>query len=206
VRFVSRLRGRDLFLVDTVGIVLAAYVALAVRYGKLVEPGIVAPYLAIIAVLVIVRTVVDAQFGLYSTGWRFASVPDVQRIVAAVAVGTLVTAAVVYVPAALDVTSVPESFPELFWPIELLVTLSVLGGIRFAIRSASDLGPGLARETTVKGRPTLLYGAGPLPASIPSASWTTIPPCQAARWRACGCSVASISSRTPRRAQAPKSS
>ena len=41
--------------------------------------------------LLAVRTIVNIQLGLYSRRWRFASVPDLERIVAAVALGSLVS-------------------------------------------------------------------------------------------------------------------
>jgi FlaA1/EpsC-like NDP-sugar epimerase len=143
---------------DLVGVTVAAYLAVALRYDGFGTPGIITAYLPFVALLLIVRTSADIRLGLYDRTWRFASVPDLERIVAAVSLGTLVTLFIwltshfVGVPWAVDV-------PHTFWLAEMVFSLALIGGIRFAIRAASDLRPeveNVARDS----RRTLLYGAG----------------------------------------------
>ncbi len=53
-----------------------------------------------------------------------------------------------------------NGFPRSFWIIELLLSVAILGGVRFGIRAASDAAPTAASETASDRRATLLYGAG----------------------------------------------
>ena len=81
--------------------------------------------------VVAVHTLVDIRFGLYSHDWRFASVPDLVRIVLAVVSRhgdrrrDHVRASSLVRP---DVT---DKVPLPFWPVELLLALAVVGGLRF---------------------------------------------------------------------------
>ncbi len=156
----GRVRGRHLLLLDFVGVAAAGYVTLTLRYDHLVEPSTLFVFSPVLAVLLPVRTMSNIGFGLYSRRWRFASVPDLGRIVAAVALGSLVTLGVFYgTSAVLGVDWVP-GFPRSFWVVEPLLSMAVFGSLRFAIRAASDLAPHHATGTRAEPRPTLLYGAG----------------------------------------------
>ncbi len=165
----SHLRGRHLFAIDTIGIVVAAIIAMAVRYpGMPIEENIPAAY-GLVLLMVAIRTLVDIRMGLYAHDWRFASIPDLQRIVGATLVGTVVAAGAFYA-VALGVTnaggmSPAEGLPLSFWPIELLVTLTIVGGTRFGIRAVQDLSAS-AGTTGAPPRATLLYGAGTIGAMI----------------------------------------
>ena len=72
-----------------------------------------------------------------------ASVPELERIVIGVVAGSLLAAAIVYAlgwaqAASFQVRPVMDGFPRSFWISELLVSLAVLGGVRFAIRAAAE--------------------------------------------------------------------
>jgi len=169
---VSRLRGRHLLVLDTAGIVVAATVALIVRYGDVQGVEAHIPHVVpIIGLLLAIRTVIDMRSGLYGHDWRFASVPDLQRIVGAVALGSLVTFVVVWAltiaspgtiagPGTIASPGFNSGLPLSFWPIELLMTLFVVGGMRFGIRAVFDLAPDSREEIPIEYRATLLYGAG----------------------------------------------
>ena len=78
---VGGLRGRHLLVLDIVGIAAAAYVALALRFEDVIEAGeLFMRWLPILSVLVAARVAANVRFGLYSRRWRFASVPDLERI------------------------------------------------------------------------------------------------------------------------------
>jgi FlaA1/EpsC-like NDP-sugar epimerase len=168
---VGRLRGRHLFILDTVGILLAAWVGMAIRYDAFTHLEAAIPFAFLLAgMLVVIRTVVDVTFGLYAHDWRFASVPDLQRIVVAVFTGSVLMAvAVVAADLALrsagQNTLLAQGLPRSFWAIEFLITLAVIGGSRFGIRGAQDFtaSPG---ATGVQPRAALLYGAGSIGAMI----------------------------------------
>jgi FlaA1/EpsC-like NDP-sugar epimerase len=154
------MRGRHLLGIDLAAIVAASYVALAFRYDGL--PGLdgALAYLPILAVLLMTRTTANIWFGLYSRGWRFASVPDLTRIVAAALGGTAIAVAIVYPVSAITGGSLTAGFPRSFWIGELLLTLAALGGFRFGIRAASDWMPRSIPMAVVERRRTLFYGAG----------------------------------------------
>jgi FlaA1/EpsC-like NDP-sugar epimerase len=157
--FARRLRGRHLLAIDVVGIVVAAYLALALRFDRLTAPTQVNDFALVVLLLIAVRTATNVEAGMYSRRWRFASVPELTRITLAVLAGSLVTILIFYGSYALVRASWAEGFPRSFWFIELLLATAILGGVRFAIRAASDravTGVG----SRVDRRATLLYGAG----------------------------------------------
>src|SRR4029079_11971345 len=98
-RAAVRVRGRHLLVLDLVAIVVAAYLALAIRYDRLFAALPSLPTLQVIAILLVGRTLINIRGGLYGRRWRFASVPDLQRIVVAVGLGSFVAATVFYAAA-----------------------------------------------------------------------------------------------------------
>lgn len=159
-QFAAQLRGRHLLVVDIGAIILAAYVALAFRYDDLVTLDVVGAYLPILAVLLAMRLLSNMRFGLYSRGWRFASVPDLIRIAAASLVGTAAAVVAVYVIAVISDGALTSGFPRSFWAAEMVLTLAALGGTRFGIRAASEWMPNGGPVAPVDRRRTLFYGAG----------------------------------------------
>ena len=141
----SRLRGRHLLALDVLGVLAAAYVALALRYEDVIDAYQFAHWLPIILILITVRVAWNVRFGLYSRGWRFASVPDLERIAAAALAGSVTAFAIVYGASAVLKVDWASDFPRSFWPVEMLIAGAVLGGMRFAIRAASDWSPSAAR-------------------------------------------------------------
>ena len=83
-RFARRLRARHLAVIDLVGIVVASYAALSLHFESLLDFDGVMRFLPAILLVLSVRTSSNVWLGLYSRGWRFASVPDVGRIAGAV--------------------------------------------------------------------------------------------------------------------------
>ncbi|MFI5259385.1 MAG: polysaccharide biosynthesis protein [Candidatus Limnocylindrales bacterium] len=160
LRLVARVRGRYLLAIDLVGIFVAAYAALALRFDRFSGPVSVPAFPVLVSLLLVVRTTVNVKFGLYSRRWRYASVPDLERVVAAVALGSLVALVLFYGGSALGNTTWPDGFPRSFWLAELLLSVAIIGGVRFAIRAASDLATGRGLATPSDGHATLLYGAG----------------------------------------------
>ncbi len=158
--FASRIRGRHLLFLDLLGIFVAAYVSLELRFDQLSAPFEVPAFPVVVALLLCVRTAVNIRLGLYSRRWRFASVPDLERIVAAVALGSVISLSLFYGATALGYSSLPDGFPRSFWAAEMLVSVAILGGLRFGIRAASDLGVKPARAPHADPRLTLLCGAG----------------------------------------------
>lgn len=90
-------------------------------------------------------------FGLYRGLWRFASLSDLQHLLAAVSVGALLTTSLVWL---LDLGPIPRSVLVLH-PILLAL---MMGGSRFAYRSWRE--HRLYGPAKMRGQPVLILGAG----------------------------------------------
>jgi FlaA1/EpsC-like NDP-sugar epimerase len=154
------MRGRYLLAIDLVGIVVAAYVALALRFDRISGPIMIPVFPIVVGLLLAVRTITNIRLELYSRRWRFASVPELERVVVAAAVGSFFSMVVFYGTSLAGDGVLAEGFPRSFWPIELLLSVAILGGVRFGIRAAAESSPTPVRARSTGDRPTLLYGAG----------------------------------------------
>jgi len=154
-----QLRGRFLLAIDLLGIVVAAYLAAAFRFDRISGPVFVPGFPLVVGLLLAVRTFTNIRLGLYSRRWRYASVGDLERIIVAVALGSLAAISIFYGLALLSGAAWPDGFPRSFWPIELLLSVAILGGVRFGIRLASERAA-TTGSTTADREATLLYGAG----------------------------------------------
>ena len=105
--------------------------------------------LRLLPAIVVIQGSIFLYFGLYRGVWRFASLPDLVRIVQAVVVGTAVCATIAFL--ATRMTHVPRASFPLF--AVLLVTL--LSGPRLAYRWLKDRWPGATGLKAV-----LIVGAG----------------------------------------------
>lgn len=88
-------------------------------------------------------------FGLYRGHWRFASMPDLVRIIKAVAVGGLAAMAIIFMFTRL------EGMPRSLFPLYMLLLVFLLGGPRFLYRWFKDRKLYLAA-----GKRVLIVGAG----------------------------------------------
>ncbi len=156
---VGYLRGRHLLVIDLIGIVVASYIALALRFDRVTAPFLVPNFLLVVGLLLAVRTTTNVRVGLYSRRWRFATVSDLERIVAATAIGSGIAIVIFYGSYLLVHATWADGFPRSFWLIELLLATAILGGVRFGIRAASEARPS-DRTNVDDSRATLLYGAG----------------------------------------------
>jgi len=93
------------------------------------------------------------RLGLYRGLWRYASLPDLQRIVIAVGVGALA------VPAVLIVAGAGASVPRTVYVLTPILLILVMGGSRLAYRAWREgrLLPIVSKPTAT---PVLVLGAG----------------------------------------------
>jgi len=159
-QWAGRLRGRYLLVVDLVGIAVAAYASVDLRFDRIDGSTLVPAFPVALVLLLAVRTLVNIRFGLYSRHWGHASTPELERILGAVAAGSLTTMAIFYGASSVAGTAWAAGFPRSFWPVELLLTVAAVGGVRFGVRVLSDTPPRRGRAGVAASRPTLLYGAG----------------------------------------------
>ena len=139
------------FAHDLVAAVLAWMLAFALRFNFDIPPEFYASaWQSLLWVLPLFGALFFA-FGLYRGLWRFASLSDLQHLVAAVLTGALLTtAAVVF----LGLGPIPRSVLILH---PLLLALA-MGGSRFAYRSWKE--HRLYGPTKMRGQPVLVLGAG----------------------------------------------
>lgn len=116
--------------------------------GAVPEPFLRQALLAL-PIVVAVQGAAFYFFGLYRGVWRFASLPDLVRIVKAVAVGVAATAVLLFLVFRL------QWIPRSIFPLYGLVLLLALGGPRFVYRLSRDRGLYLGT-----GERVLIVGAG----------------------------------------------
>jgi FlaA1/EpsC-like NDP-sugar epimerase len=159
-RPVTTLRGRHLLVLDLVATAIAIYTAIALRFDARPSVWLLASLMPGIALPLIARPLVNWRLGLYRRLWRYASTPDMVRVVEASLIGMLACVAVFYLillPLRVEGT---EGFPRSFWVSETLVALSLQGGVRFFARIVTDRAPVQGAATSTRVTPALLFGAG----------------------------------------------
>lgn len=88
-------------------------------------------------------------FGLYRGVWRFASIPDLTRIVKAIIMGSLMTLLAIFLSTRL------QNIPRSVIPLYSMLLLLILGGSRFIYRWSKD-----KHSLTGHGQRVLIVGAG----------------------------------------------
>lgn len=100
-------------------------------------------------VLLVVQAMLFVYFGLYRADWRFASSPDLLRILKAVVAGVLLSLASIFIWSRL------QAVPRSVFPIYSVLLLLGLAGPRFVYRSFKD-----KRLRSATGKKVLIVGAG----------------------------------------------
>ncbi|BAN36672.1 polysaccharide biosynthesis protein CapD [Sulfuricella denitrificans skB26] len=104
------------------------------------------------------QTFIFWRFGLYRGVWRFASLPDLKRIIMAVGVAGL------SVPVVLYMVHVPVAVPRSVLVLDPLLLVMVVGGSRFVYRSWKE--HHLYRFADAERQPVLVLGAGEIAAGL----------------------------------------
>lgn len=152
--FLTNLRSFSAFTHDIVVVFLAWYLSFLFRFNFDIPANFYVHLYKTVILVVSVQVVIFILFGLYQGVWRFASIPDLKRIIKAVVVAAITVAAMVLMinPA----TVVPRTVLILD-PILLVV---LMGGSRFAYRAwKKHL---LYAASHLRGQPVLVVGAGDL--------------------------------------------
>ncbi len=135
-----------LFLVAQAG-------AFALRF----EFSIPTDYMALatlwLAVSLAVHLGVFAGFGMFSGMWRYTGANDLIALAKSAALSTLVFAAFI-------VLGGYRSYPRSILVIEFLLTMILVGGLRFGVRSLWQLAATVAQKREGKAKRVLIVGAG----------------------------------------------
>jgi FlaA1/EpsC-like NDP-sugar epimerase len=126
----DRLRSRMSALIhDLVMIPVAWLVAYLLRFNLESVPEVyLKQALAVLPLVVVIQGAAFWYFGLYRGVWRFASVPDFIRILKAIVVGVLVSAAAIFLLTRM------QNVPRSIFPLYGLILILLLGGPRLLYR------------------------------------------------------------------------
>ncbi len=144
---------------DLLGVLLASYIAIALRYDSLLDVSRLLQLAPVAMLLLAVRVLANMALGLYASRWRYASVPELERIVTAVMSGTAIAALIFYGSTVVLHLGWADGFPRSFWIVEMMLSLILVGGVRFAIRAFFEYRP-MTSHAAATDRRALLYGAG----------------------------------------------
>ena len=150
-------RNRLLFLGDLLLIVVAALGSFALRtdLGPLYIYYLPQAFW-LVGIALLVKPVVFYLFGLYRRLWVYASIQELKLVVVAV---TTASVAVSLVVVLLRAVQVLPFFPRSTLPIDWLLSLILIGGLRFSLRVLSE-SQSSASESKTTSRRVLIVGAG----------------------------------------------
>ncbi len=137
---------------DLTAVALAWALAYLLRFNFDIPPVYVHSLLEGMAVVLPLQGAIAWALGLYRGIWRFASLPDLKRIILAVASGAVIAAVLMFMLHRLS--DVPRSVLVLY-PVLLVLFMA---GSRFLYRSWKD--GHLLSFRDVTGEPVLVLGAG----------------------------------------------
>lgn len=127
------LRGRHLLLLDIAVIFVSYIAAFALRFDppSPLFDAYIGQFAWVLPILLIVRTATFVVFGLYQRVWRFASIAELQAIIGAVAVSSVLAYAAIYAIGAVEprLAGLPRSIPL----VDTLLLLLGIGGARFSL-------------------------------------------------------------------------
>ena len=157
-RWALRVRSRHLFVMDAAGLLLAALMAVSVWMNRPPDPAMLAAAAWIVGIIVFSQIAVNIALGLYATSWRFASINEMWRLLSCTLAGSVSAMLIVAAILAFN-PPVAAGMPSVgFWIVEATLTIAVLAGPRFLIRSISELSE--HNDAHDVRQRTLLYGAG----------------------------------------------
>lgn len=156
--FLLELRNRHFLLLDTLWLLVAPWLALALRVeitSALLERYRFPLFVYMFATLLL-RLIIFYFFGLYRRYWRYASIDELNQITTAVLVGTALIFAISFPISTFfgnDGYLLPRSLPL----IDGLLVLLLVGGGRFSVRLAYNLNRTRPGQDS---RRVLVVGAG----------------------------------------------
>jgi len=152
-------RSALVFLHDVIAAMLAWVAAFWLRFNLDVPPFFEGVLLACLPWVALVHASVFWAMGLYRALWRFASLPDLRRILISVGMAALA------VPALLNVLRLSANVPRTAYLLAPVLLVLVMGGSRLAYRAWKE-----GRVTPLIGKPqstpVLVLGAGDAAAAL----------------------------------------
>jgi len=142
---------------DIAAILVAWYAAYSLRFNLDVPDFYFTQMTDSLAIAVPIQTLIFWSFGLYKGMWKYASIPDLKKIVFAVGAGT------VTIPAMMIMLRYSLGIPRSVFILYPILLLLIMGGDRLLYRAWKEKHlHGLSKG----GKPVLVLGAGDAAASL----------------------------------------
>ena len=152
--FLTNLRSFGAFMHDTIVAFAAWGLSFLLRFNFEIPTNFYVHLYSTVIWVVCVQLIIFVLFGLYQGVWRFASIPDLKRIIKAVVVSALAVATLLFM---INPSVVVPRTVLILDPILLIV---LMGGSRFAYRAWKE--HHLYGATQLRGQPVIVIGAGEL--------------------------------------------
>ena len=158
MRVNSWLRGNRLFIADVILVALSVVASFFLRLNlEQFFLDYLPAFFWMLLVALLVKPLVYRRFGLYQRVWAYASIAEMKLIIIAVSVASLIVAVVIYSLYFLRVFApFALSLPVFDW----LVSLAVVGGLRFGLRLLAENRSAIERVSGARLRKVLVVGAG----------------------------------------------
>jgi FlaA1/EpsC-like NDP-sugar epimerase len=151
------IRGRLIFLADLLLIVVAALGSFALRtdLGPLFIYYLPQAYW-LVGISLLVKPLVFYMFGLYRRLWVYASIQELKLLIVAVTTASVLVSLIIVLLRAFQIL---PYYPRSTLPIDWLLSLILIGGLRFSLRILSDSQQNITTAHRVSRR-VLIVGAG----------------------------------------------
>jgi len=149
----SLLPGMQKFIelfIDLVLIVIAYFAAYLIRYEGIMTRPHMAQFVETLPIVIVVKIIAFAWFGLYQTMWRHVGVRDFINILKGVAVSSIIIMTAILLYARF------QYFSRAVFVVDALLTLFFISGARFSLRILKEYLGGLPAVS----RKVLIAGAG----------------------------------------------
>ena len=153
-QFLTNLRSFSAFMHDIIVVFVAWGLSFLLRFNFDIPANFYVHLYKTVFLVVCVQMVIFITFGLYQGVWRFASIPDLKRIIKAVVVSAFSVAALLLM---INPSVVVPRTVLILNPILLII---LIGGSRFAYRAWKE--HYLYAASLLKGQPVIVIGAGEL--------------------------------------------
>ncbi|MDX1915680.1 MAG: nucleoside-diphosphate sugar epimerase/dehydratase [Methylophilus sp.] len=136
---------------DILASALAWWLAFLMRFNFELPPNFMGAFLKFLPLVILIQAAAFITFGLYRGIWRFASLPDLQRIIKAVALSALCIAFIsLFVRTQIVI-------PRTVIVLNPLLLILIMGGSRFTYRAWKERH--LFNPMRRQGKPVIILGA-----------------------------------------------
>jgi len=150
-----RMRTILLVAIDLVATTLVVFAGLWMRFaldGRAIPSDYLQTLIKSQYFTIPLRLAIYALFGLYRQAWRYASIPELLRIVGAVTVDSMIATVI-------TLALSPGGFPRSVLVMSWLMKMAALGSIRLGLRMRAEW-YALRRHLSPDAHATLIFGAG----------------------------------------------